>query len=68
MDIHNSTAIDTVRGLLANDFTGSRATWLHLTASLFTEPPNVTPRKTPQLTALQNRSRKSSLLVWTCRL
>jgi len=36
MDIDNSTAIDTVRGLLATDFSTSRAQWLFLAASLTT--------------------------------
>jgi len=40
MDIDNSTAIDTVCGLLSNDFTGSRAAWLHLIASLITDMRN----------------------------
>ena len=40
MDIDNSTAIDTVRGLLSSDFTTSWASWLHLFASLLTDACN----------------------------
>jgi len=37
MDIDNSVAIDVVRGLLATDFTETRAQWLHLAASVLTD-------------------------------
>jgi len=40
MDIDNSTAIDTVRSLLSNDFTRSCTAWLHLIASLITDMQN----------------------------
>ena len=40
MDIDNSVAIDQVRALLSSDFTNSRASWLHLLASLITDARN----------------------------
>ena len=40
LDIDNSTAIDIVRGLLANDFTESRAAWLHPPATILTDITN----------------------------
>jgi len=40
LDIDNSTVIDTVRGLLTNDFTESRAAWLHPSASILTDITN----------------------------
>lgn len=40
LDIDNSTAIDIVRGLLANDFTESRAAWLHPSATILTDITN----------------------------
>ena len=40
LDIDTSTAIDTVRALLSTDFTDTRAAWLHLAASMFTDMRN----------------------------
>jgi len=37
LDINNSTAIGTVRGLLSSDFVDSHAAWLHLSASIVTD-------------------------------
>jgi len=40
LDIDTSTTADTVRALLSTDFTDTRAAWLHLAASLFTDMRN----------------------------